>query len=135
MSPRDFYYGDVEIKTSDPLKKIQVILKKRPAGSELPAVERNDGLIVATCERALSERLQHEAETSGLLSINKEAVPQVYDEMYDCVTCTLRLIRWGTGAAGGPNPIRTATPNYFVWSFDGTNWKLVRNTFRSDDFA
>jgi hypothetical protein len=128
---RDFYCGDAEIKTSDPVKKIEVVLKKRPANGEPPPVENNDGLIIATCERALSERLQREAETSGVLSFKKEAVRQVYEEMHDCLIRTLRLLRWRTGSMGAPNPIRMGTTNHFVWSDEGTNWKLVADSINA----
>lgn len=128
---RDFYYGDTEIKTSDPLKNIEVVLKKRLAGSEPPAVEQYDGLIVAACERALSERLQREAESTGILSINKEAVRQLSDEMFDRISRTLRLLRWRTGSMGAPNPIRMGTVDYFVWSVDGTSWKLVADSINA----
>lgn len=129
---RDFYYGDAtEIKTSDPIKKIEVVLIKRPTGGEPPPLEKNDGLIIATCDRILTERLQQEAETSGVLSFKKEAVRQVYEEMYDCVIRTLRLLRWRTGSMGAPNPIRMGTVDYFVWSVDGTNWKLVADSINA----
>jgi hypothetical protein len=128
---RDFYYGNVEIKTSDPEKKIEVVLKERSEASEPPAVERNDGLIIATCERALSERLQREAETSGVLSFKKEAVRQVYEEMHDCVIRTLRLLRWRTGSMGAPNPIRMGTTNHFVWSVEGSDWKIVADSLNA----
>jgi hypothetical protein len=122
---KDFHFGDAEIKASDPEKGIQVVYKKRPDdGKQLPT-EANDGLIVTTCERELTEKLHKEAVDSGVLSLNKEAVHKVYDDMTDAVQRTLRLTRWKTNAIGGPNPIRSTTAEYFVWSVDGSKWKRV----------
>jgi hypothetical protein len=125
---RDFYYGNNEIKISNPTKKIEIVLRKRPEGTEPPAIENNDGLIVATCERELPERLQRETEASGALSIKKQAVREVFDDFQDCIVRTLRLLRWRTASEGTPNPIRMETTNYFVWSLDGADWKLVADS-------
>jgi hypothetical protein len=122
---RDFYFGDAEIKVTDPDKAIEIIYKKRPDEGDRPPHEKNDGLIVATCQRELTERLHKEAVDSGVLSRNKEAVQRVYDDMVDAAQRTLRLARWKTNAVGGPNPIRSTTVEYFVWSIDGSNWKRV----------
>jgi hypothetical protein len=83
---------------------------------------------VAMCERNLSERLNSEASSSGVLSIKKEAVRAVRDDMYDFIQRTLRLARWRTNSRGGPNPIRMATANHFVWSVDGSDWKNVADS-------
>ncbi len=123
---RDFLYGDAQIQVSDPDKGISILLRQRkPDDGEPPTLEKNDGLIVATCERALSNRLQGEAFATGSLSIRKEAVNEVQEEMYDLIQRTLRLARWRTNSRGGPNPIRAGTQNFFAWSADGSNWKPV----------
>ena len=121
---KDFHFGDAEIKVADPDKAIDVVYKKRPNDGVPPPHEANDGLVVAICERELTERLHKEAVDSGVLSRNKEAVHKVYDDMVDAVQRTLRLARWKTNAIGGPNPIRMATTNYFVWSVDGSDLKV-----------
>jgi hypothetical protein len=123
---RDFLFGDARIEVSDPDKGIMLVLRKRIADDgERPPLERNDGLIVASCERSLSERLHSEAVSSGNLSIRKEAVRKVHDEMADLIQRALRLARWRTDRRGAPNPIRSSVPNYFVWSANGSDWKMV----------
>ncbi len=123
---KDFYFGDAEIKVSDPDRGIEVVYRRlRTDDGEMPRVEFTDGLIVATCERSLSERLQNEAVNSGVLSLKKEAVCNVYDDMYDSIERTLRLTRWRTNARGGPNPIRVAMQSYFAWSTEGSTWNMV----------
>jgi hypothetical protein len=123
-----FLFGDAKIKVSDAGKGITVFYEKRPKDSEPPPYETNDGLIVALCERGLSERLYSEAVSSEILSRNKAAVKQVFDDMNDLIQRALRLARWKTNIQGGPNPIRSAVPNYFVWSVDGLDWKMVADS-------
>ena len=53
---RDFYFGDEEIKVSDPDKGIEIVYKKRTNGGERPPNEGGDGIVVALCERSLSLR-------------------------------------------------------------------------------
>jgi hypothetical protein len=125
---KDFHLGDAEIKVSDLEKSIEVVYKQRPKDNEPPPLEANDGLIVAVCERKLSERLHSEALSSGILSRKKEAVGKVFDDMYDFIQRTLRLARWRTNIRGGPNPIRMGTTNYFVWSVDGSHWEMVSDS-------
>jgi intracellular sulfur oxidation DsrE/DsrF family protein len=126
---RDFHFSNTEIRVLDPGKGIEVVYKKRPNDDgEKPPYEENDGLIVAVCERSLTERLHNEAVSSGVLSRNKEAVQKVFDEMQGAIQRAVRLARWKTNAIGGPNTIRMGTPNYFVWSEDGSNWKLVADS-------
>jgi hypothetical protein len=122
---RDFYYGDNEIHLAVAPKKIDIALRKRRAEDAPPPVEQNDGLIVAICDRELSERIQQEVKESGALSLNKAAVRQVFDEMSDCIVHTLHLLRWRTGSEGSPNPIRMGTADHFAWSPDGIDWKRV----------
>lgn len=137
---RDFRFHDgtenFEIRASDPDKGIQVVYKERPKDGEQPPHEPNDGLIVATCERSLAETLHNEAVSSGVLSRNKEAVQKIFDEMQDAIQRTVRLARWKTNAIGGPSTIRMGTQNYFVWSVDGSHWKLVADSiFATIDFT
>jgi hypothetical protein len=120
-----FVFGDAEISASEPDKNITVVVRRRPNNGGLPAFEPTDGLIVALCERTLSDRLHNEATNSGILSLEKGAVKKAYDDMNDCIQRTLRLVRWRGHARGRPNPIRSAVPNYFVWSVDGLEWKMV----------
>ncbi len=125
---RDFLFGDAEIRVSDSEKGVEVTYKQRPNDNQPPAFEENDGLIVAVCERTLTERLNSEAVASGVLSRNKEAVSKVFDDMTDTIQRTLRLARWRTNIRSGPNPIRSAIPNYFAWSVDGSDWKMVADS-------
>jgi hypothetical protein len=126
---RDFYFGDAEIRVSDSSQGIDVVYKQRPSNTdEPPPFESYDGLIVARCGRNLSDRLSNEAAASGVLSLNKEAVKQVREDMEDLIQRTLRLARWKTNAIGGPNPIRMAPRNHFVWSADGSDWKMVADS-------
>ena len=125
---RDYLFGAAEITALDPDRGIQVVYKNRPKDGEQPPYEAHDGLIVATCERPLAERLHNAAVSSGVLSRNKEAVHKIFDEMQDAIQRTVRLARWKTNATGGPNTIRMGTPKYFVWSVDGSNWKLVADS-------
>lgn len=125
---RDFVFGDAEIRVSNPDKRIEIVYKKRPNDGGQPPYEGSDGLIVAVCERNLAERLHDEAVSSGVLSRNKGAVQEIFDDMADAIQRTLRLARWRANAIGGPNPIRMATVNYFVWSTDGSNWKPVADS-------
>jgi hypothetical protein len=122
---RDFFFGDVQIGVSIPDKGIEVVYKKRPNDGEQPPHEGYDGIIVATCERELTERLNNEAASSGELSLKKAAVQGLFDDMLDAIQRTVRLVRWKTNAVGGPNPIRSTTTEYFVWSVDGSSWKRV----------
>jgi hypothetical protein len=69
--------------------------------------------------------LNDEAANMGVLSINKDAVSKVYDDLNDIIQRTLRLARWRVNSRGGPNPIRSAPRNHFVWSSDGSVWKRV----------
>jgi hypothetical protein len=112
---RDFRFHDgtdnFEIRASDPDKGIQVVYKERPKDGEQPHHEPNDGLIVATCERSLTERLHNEAVSSGVLCRKKEAVQKIFDDMDDAIQRTVRLARWKTYAIGGPYTIRMRTVN------------------------
>jgi hypothetical protein len=125
---KDFLFGDAEIRVSDPNKRIEVVYKQRPTDNTPPPFEKNDGLVLATCDRKLSERLHGEALSSGILSIKKAVVREVYDDMFDFIGRTLRLARWRTNRRGGPNPIRMATPNGFAWSVNRTEWKMVADS-------
>lgn len=124
----NFLYGDVEIKVSDPERGMEIIYKQRPKDSDRPPYETNDGLIVALCQRSLSERLYNETVSTGILSQKKEAVKQIFDDMTDFLQRTLRLARWRTNIQGGPNPIRSGVPDFFVWSVNGSNWKMVTDS-------
>lgn len=124
----DFAFADKQISVSDPDKKIEVVYRRRLPTDEPPPFEKDDGLIIATCERELTKRLHEEAIATGILSRNKEAVKTVYDEMYSLILRTLRLARWRTNSSGGPNPIRMGTVNYFTWSLDGSEWKFVADS-------
>jgi hypothetical protein len=125
---KDFLFGDAEIKVSDPDKGIDVVYKQRSTDDTPPPFEKKDGLILATCDRKLTERLHTEALSTGILSFKKPAVREVYDDMFDFIGRTLRLARWRTNRRGGPNPIRMATPNSFAWSVDGADWKMVADS-------
>jgi len=125
---RDFHFGNAEIRVLDPGKGIEVVYKKRPSDGDQPPYEGYDGLIVAVCERSLTERLRNEAVSSGFLSRNKGAVQKIFDDMNDAIRRTVRLVRWKTNANGGPNTIRMGTVNYFVWSVDGSTWKSVADS-------
>ena len=125
---RDYLFGDAEISASDTARGIQVVYKNRPKNGEQPPYEAFDGLVVATCERSLAERLHNEAVSSGVLSQKKEAIQKIFDEMQDTIQRTVRLARWKTNAIGGPYTIRMGTPNHFVWSVDGSDWKLVADS-------
>jgi hypothetical protein len=89
----NFIFGNAEIKVSDPGKGITISYTKRPKDAQQPPYEKNDGLIVAQCQRSLSERLYGEAVSTGILSQNKAAVKQVFDDMNDLIQRTLRLAR------------------------------------------
>lgn len=123
---RNFLFGDAVISVSDPDKGVEVVLKQRADDGQPPPFEKNNGLIVAVCERNLSERLHKEAVTSGVLSLKKETVKYVFDDMSDFIQRTLRLARWRTNARGAPNPIRTG--HGFMWSVDGSEWKMVADS-------
>jgi hypothetical protein len=127
---RDFFFVEnTEIKTSDPNRGVNVVLKQRPnIGTSSPPFEVNDGLIVATCERDLTQRLMSETIDSGVLSFKKQAVSQIFHDMYDCAIRTLRLVRWRINARGGPNPMRALPPNHFEWSLNGSDWKPIADT-------
>lgn len=120
-----FDFGDVEIRASDPSKGIEVVYTKRLKDDEPPPLEPNDGLIVTTCERALSDRLTAEAAATGMLSFKKDDVHTAYEDMHNCMDRVLRLVRWRTNARGGPDPLRMCGKDYFTWSANGSDWKMV----------
>lgn len=122
----DFEFGDVQISVSDPARKIDVLLEKRIAQDAIPnPLEAGDGIVSITCEREITERLLREAVSSGQLSIKKQAVSDVFDDMRNHMLRTMRLIRWRTNSQGRPNPIRMTIWDGFKWSLDGIEWKPV----------
>jgi hypothetical protein len=122
----DFEFGDAQISLSDPVRKIDVLLRKRVPEDALPnPLEADDGIVSVLCERAIAERLQREAISSGQLSMKKKAVSDVFDDMRNHMLRTMRLIRWRTNSHGGPNPIRAAIWDGFKWSPDKIEWKQV----------
>ena len=127
-----FEFGDAQIEVSDPVKQIRVALSKRPATDISPApVAPDDGVAVATCQRQMPDRLRDEAAASGKLSVKKESVSKVKNEMTSLVLHTLRLVRWRTDSPKSPpNPIRWFIE--FSWSLDGIEWKWVADTIRLD---
>ena len=66
-------------KDRTPRRGIQVVYKKRPDDGKQLSTEANDGLIVATCVRELTDR--REAASSGELSLKKAAGQKVFDDM------------------------------------------------------
>lgn len=123
----DFDFSDKQISISDPEKKMTFLLRKRLLeDAPLPALEPFDGLVTITCEREMTDRLYQEAASSGLLSIKKEAVHRVFDDMYLHMLRMIRLIRWRASTEGKPHPIRSALG--FKWSFDRSNWKTVADS-------
>jgi hypothetical protein len=124
----DFEFGDKQISMSDPVKKIEVLLRKRTTDdaplTALP-LERGDGVVTITCTREVSQRLLSEAASAGQLSLKKEAVYSAYREMHNHMSRTIRLLRWRTKSDGRPNPIRSSIHDGFRWSLDGNEWKPV----------
>jgi len=120
---RDFKFEDARIVISDPSKRLEAILTKKPAGTASSPTEPGDGLIVAICEREVASRLYEEAVSSGQLSFHKEAVANACKDMQSFILRTLRLLRWRTRSPGRPYPIRATAG--FRWSLDGLEWKPV----------
>jgi len=124
----DFDFKDKQISVSGPEKKMTFLLRKRvPEDAPLPAIEAFDGLVTVTCEREMTDRLHQEAASSGRLSIKKEAVRRVHDEMFSHMLRTIRVIRWRASSEGKPYPIRSTLDVGFRWSFDRSDWKPVEN--------
>jgi hypothetical protein len=127
---RDFEFGDAKISVSDPARKINILLKKRTS-EEIPpppSLETGDGIVTITCEKEMTETVHSEAVSSGQLSIKKEGVKEVLDEMMGLNLRVLRLVRWRTNSRGRPNPIRNALSGGFRWSADGVEWKPVADS-------
>src|SRR5580704_1910345 len=100
----DFDFRDQQISTSNSEKKMTFLLRKRlPDDAPLPALEPLDGLVTITCEREMADRLYREAASSGLLSIKKEAVRQIFVDMFSHMLRMLRLIRWRANTEGKPH--------------------------------
>ena len=89
-----FEFGDTQITITDPTpeKQISILLSKRLKEDNHPPRESGDGFIVVTCSREVTRRLYEEAIYSGKLSLNKEAVRSVKDDMYNLILHTLRLV-------------------------------------------
>jgi hypothetical protein len=120
---RDFVFDDTHIMVSDPPKGIDVTLEKRPPDDGSFSIVKGDGVITATCEREVSDRLYYQAASSGQLSVKQESVTEVFNDMQSFILRTLRLVRWRTKAPGRPYPLRATRG--FTWSFDGLQWKSV----------
>jgi hypothetical protein len=121
-----FDFKDRQISTSDPQKKMTFLLRKRvPEDAPFPVLEAYDGLATTTCEREMTDRIHREAASSERLSIKKEAVQQVGDDMFSQMLRTLRLIRWRASSEGKAYPLRSALDGGFRWSFDRSDWKPV----------
>jgi hypothetical protein len=124
----DFDFKDKQVSISDPQKKMTFLLRKRvPEDALFPALQASDGLVTVTCERDVTDRLRQEAASSGRLSIKKEAVRQVCDDMYLHMLRTIRLIRWRASSEGKPDPFRSHLDGGFRWSFDRSDWKPVED--------
>jgi hypothetical protein len=124
----DFDFKDKQISISDPQKKMTFLLRERvPGDAPFPALETFDGVVTVTCEREVTDRLRQEATSSGRLSIKKEAVHRVCNDMYSHMLRTIRLIRWRANSEGKPHPIRSALDGGFRWSLDGGDWKPVED--------
>jgi hypothetical protein len=122
----DFDFSDKQISVTDPEKKMVFLLRKRPPDDvELLPLEPLDGLVTITCESEMTDRLYREAVSLGVLSIKKEAVRQVHDDMFLHMLRTIRLIRWRASSEGKPYPIKRGVNGTFRWSFDGSDWKPV----------
>jgi hypothetical protein len=81
------------------------------------------------CQREIPGRHHDEAVSSGNLSIKREAVRQVHNDLGEIILPTLRLARWRANFLNcGPNPIQWVTE--FSWSLDGTEWKPVADNLR-----
>jgi len=121
-----FDFGDKQISVSDPNKNIEFLLRKRmPEDATVPPLKTDDGFVIVTCQRPMTERLQQEAVSSGRLSIKKGAVAFVQREMLNHVLRLMRLIRWRANSYVGTNPTRSGIQGGFRWSLDGTDWKTV----------
>jgi hypothetical protein len=120
---RDFKFDDARIVVSDPAKQLDATLTRKPPGPDSLVPEIGDGLIIATCERLVADRLYEQAVSSGQISIKQEAVANVFYDMQRFILRTLRLLRWRTRSPGRPHPIRATIG--FRWSLDGIEWKSV----------
>jgi len=120
---RDFKFEDAHIVVSDPAKRLEATLTKKPAGSTSSPTEPGDGLIVGICERQVTDRLYEQAASNGQLSIKQEAVASVHADLQSFILRTLRLLRWRTKSPGRPYPIRAVLR--FMWSLDAIEWKYV----------
>jgi len=125
---RDFQFGEAQISVSDPAKQIDVLISKRPADETHPPQEPHQGVATAECRREIPARHHDEAVSSGNLSIKREVVGQVRDDLREITLRALRLARWRTNAPGGPNPVSSALG--LRWSLDGTEWKPVADNLR-----
>jgi len=121
---RDLDLGNDEVTLHSADSTIELTWRKRTAGEK--HYQSGDGVCVASCARKLSDRLEEEARNTGNLSIKKESVDEVHDEMYRFIARTLRLIRWRTNLSGGHDPIRLFLG--FAWSLDSVDWKEVLDT-------
>jgi hypothetical protein len=122
----DFEFGNTQISVSDPVGKMEFFLRKRlPEDALQPPPEAYDGFVTVTCQRELPARLYRETVSSGQLSMKKEAIRNVHNDMYGLALRTMRLIRWRTNADGKPNPVRSGVQDGFRWSLDGVDWKQV----------
>jgi hypothetical protein len=120
---REFKFDDARIVVSDPAKRLEATLTKRPAEFASFPTEPDDGLIVGICERRVTDRLCEQAASSGQLSVRQEAVASVHTDIRNFILRTLRLLRWRTKSPGRPYPIRAVVG--FSWSWDGVEWKPV----------
>jgi len=120
---RDFKFDEARILVSDPVKCLEATLTKKPAGTAQSPTEPGDGLIIAICERQVTDRLYDQATSTGQLSVKQEAVADVFTDMQSFILRTLRLLRWRTRSPGSPYPIRAIVG--FRWSLDGVEWKPV----------
>jgi len=126
---RDFEFGDAQISLSDPERRLDVIISKRPGDANYPPLAANQGVATAECQKEIPARLRDEAISSGNLSVKREVVGEVYRELSMIVLRTLRLARWRANCTkSGPNPIQSAIE--FSWSVDGTEWKRVADNLR-----
>src|SRR5258708_33704949 len=112
----DFEFGDKQISVSDPVKKIEVLLRKRTTDdaplTALP-LEGGDGVVTVTCTREVSQRLLSEAVSAGQLSLEKEAIYSAYREINNHMSRTIRPLRWRTKSHRPPNPHRSRIHHSF----------------------
>src|SRR5260370_27980823 len=117
----DFEFSNKQISMIDPERGMTFLLRKRlPDDAPLPPLEATDGFANVTCEREMTVRLYQEAVSSGQLSIKKESVRSVQQDMSAYMRRMIRLIRWRVNSEGRPNPFRSGLG--FEWSFDGSGW-------------